>query len=158
MHPALLVLTALLGPVPGSSAQEPSRYDVVIRGGRVLDGTGNPFFHADVAIDDGRIVLIGKVPDVTVFGPVTIRNRSTYARPHAYSEGVRNSKRKSVEICSNNVFRGATRGRGRLFRAVDEKKSLVREVCIQKIVFMISPSQRPRESLAHGCSEGGLRC
>jgi N-acyl-D-aspartate/D-glutamate deacylase len=61
----------------------------VIRGGRVLDGTGNPFFHADVAIDDGRIVLIGKVPDVTVFDPVTIRNRSTYARPHAYSKGIR---------------------------------------------------------------------
>jgi len=72
MHPALLVLTALLGPVPGSSAQEPSRYDVVIRGGRVLDGTGNPFFHADVAIYD----------------PVTVRNRSTDARPHAYSEGI----------------------------------------------------------------------
>jgi len=89
MRSALLVFVVLLGLVPGSSAQEPSRYDVVIRGGRVLDGTGNPFFHADVAIDDGRIVLIGKVPDVTVFDPVTIRNRSTYARPHAYSEGIR---------------------------------------------------------------------
>jgi N-acyl-D-aspartate/D-glutamate deacylase len=89
MRPALLVFVVLLGLVPGSSAQEPSRYDVVIRGGRVLDGTGNPFFHADVAIDDGRIVLIGKVPDVTVFDPVTIRNRSTYARPHAYSKGIR---------------------------------------------------------------------
>jgi len=142
MRRALLVVLVELGLIAASSAQEPSRYDVVIRGGRVLDGTGNPFFHADVAIYD----------------PVTVRNRSTDARPHAYSEGVRNSKRKSVEICSNNVFRGATRGRGRLFRAVDEKKSLVREVCIQKIVFMISPSQRPRESLAHGCSEGGLRC
>jgi len=63
MRRTSLVLVVLLGLVSGSSAQETSSYDVVIRGGRVLDGTGNPFFHADVAIDDGRIVLIGSVPD-----------------------------------------------------------------------------------------------
>lgn len=39
-------------------------YDVVISGGRVLDGSGNPWFYADVAIKDGRIVRIGRVePD-----------------------------------------------------------------------------------------------
>jgi N-acyl-D-aspartate/D-glutamate deacylase len=79
MRPALLVLTALLGPVPGSSAQEPSRYDVVIRGGRALDGTGNPFFHADVAIDDGHIVLIGKVSDGRA--DRTIDARGLYVAP-----------------------------------------------------------------------------
>ncbi len=36
-------------------------YDVLIRHGRVVDGSGNPAFFADVAIRDGRIAAIGKV-------------------------------------------------------------------------------------------------
>jgi N-acyl-D-amino-acid deacylase len=38
-------------------------YDVVIRNGRVLDGAGNPWINADVAIRDGRFVKIGVVPE-----------------------------------------------------------------------------------------------
>ncbi|HEY3365769.1 MAG TPA: D-aminoacylase [Symbiobacteriaceae bacterium] len=33
-------------------------YDLVIRGGRIVDGTGNPWFRGDVAIQDGRIAAI----------------------------------------------------------------------------------------------------
>lgn len=36
-------------------------YDVVIRNGRVLDGSGNPWVNADVAIRDGKFVAIGRV-------------------------------------------------------------------------------------------------
>jgi N-acyl-D-amino-acid deacylase len=36
-------------------------YDLVIRNGRVLDGAGNPWIAADVAIKDGHFVRIGKV-------------------------------------------------------------------------------------------------
>jgi N-acyl-D-amino-acid deacylase len=43
-----------------SSAAEPP-YDIVIRQGRVLDGAGNPWILADVAIRDGRFVKIGRV-------------------------------------------------------------------------------------------------
>ncbi len=34
-------------------------YDVVIRGGRVADGTGGPLVAADVGIRDGRIAAVG---------------------------------------------------------------------------------------------------
>ncbi len=36
-------------------------YDLVIKNARVIDGTGNPWFRADVAIKDGRIARVGHV-------------------------------------------------------------------------------------------------
>ncbi|MET0246602.1 MAG: hypothetical protein ABW182_07630, partial [Sphingomonas sp.] len=52
-----LVAAVLL--VSNSAAPD---YDIVIRGGRVLDGAGNPWVKADVALKDGRVVRIGTVP------------------------------------------------------------------------------------------------
>ncbi len=36
-------------------------YDLVLRNGRIIDGTGNPARFADVAVKDGRIVTAGRV-------------------------------------------------------------------------------------------------
>lgn len=36
-------------------------YDLIVRGGQVIDGTGNPWFHADVAVKDGRIAAVGSL-------------------------------------------------------------------------------------------------
>jgi N-acyl-D-amino-acid deacylase len=38
-------------------------YDLVIRNGRVLDGAGNPWIAADVAVRDGRFARVGHVPE-----------------------------------------------------------------------------------------------
>src|SRR5436190_24148430 len=35
-------------------------YDLLIRNGRVVDGSGEPAFQADVAVQDGKIVGVGK--------------------------------------------------------------------------------------------------
>ena len=58
---ATCLIAAGLMAIPPVSAQEMAQYDLVIRGGRVLDGAGNPWIKADVAIADGRIVKIGTV-------------------------------------------------------------------------------------------------
>ncbi len=62
---ALLAASAALaaGSLPTRlSGQE---YDVVIRNGRVIDGTGNPWFAADIAITGDRIARIGRLGDAT---------------------------------------------------------------------------------------------
>ena len=60
-----LALAVAAGPHTASSQPSaPARapdYDVVIRNGRVLDGMGNPWILADVAIKDGKFVRIGRV-------------------------------------------------------------------------------------------------
>jgi dihydroorotase/N-acyl-D-amino-acid deacylase len=35
--------------------------DIVIHGGRIIDGAGNPWYVGDIAITDGRIVALGKI-------------------------------------------------------------------------------------------------
>src|SRR5215208_2847086 len=35
--------------------------DIQIKNGRILDGTGNSWFYADVAIRDGKIINVGNV-------------------------------------------------------------------------------------------------
>lgn len=59
---ALIVLIALsILRIPLSAQTDEEVYDVVIRNGRVLDGAGNPWIAADVAVKDGRFVRIGKI-------------------------------------------------------------------------------------------------
>jgi N-acyl-D-amino-acid deacylase len=43
----------------------PQSFDVLIKNGKVLDGTGNPWYFADLGISGDRIVAIGKLSNAT---------------------------------------------------------------------------------------------
>ena len=53
----LVVITAV------SHTQTSPPFDVVIVNGRVVDGTGSPWYAADVGIRSGRIAAIGRLAD-----------------------------------------------------------------------------------------------
>jgi dihydroorotase/N-acyl-D-amino-acid deacylase len=54
-----LVLMAILATSPLEAQTE--AYDIIIMNGRIVDGTGNPWFYGDVAIRGDRIIKVGRV-------------------------------------------------------------------------------------------------
>lgn len=57
--PALMLASALALALAGCGGGDSAAYDVLLTGGRVLDGSGDPPFAADVAVRDGRIAAVG---------------------------------------------------------------------------------------------------
>src|ERR1700682_3844786 len=59
MKPGILWLgLAVLVCVQDGSAQD---FDLLIRGGRIVDGTGNAAFYGDVGIRQGKIAALGQL-------------------------------------------------------------------------------------------------
>jgi N-acyl-D-amino-acid deacylase len=84
---AVLVGVGLSG---AGAATQPADFDIVIRNGRVLDGTGNPFIHADIGIRGDTIAAIGKLENARA--PKIVDARDRYVTPgfmalHEHIEG-----------------------------------------------------------------------
>ena len=62
-----------------ASSAHAAHYDVLLRGGRVLDGSGTPWFYADVALNGDRIAAVGKLPDATA--TLVVDARGLYVAP-----------------------------------------------------------------------------
>ncbi len=85
-----------------ADAQASPAYDLVITNGRVVDGTGNPWFRADVAVKDGRIVRVGHIvppgggaPSVAVSAREIVDAGNQIVAPgfidvHTHAEGIYN--------------------------------------------------------------------
>jgi N-acyl-D-amino-acid deacylase len=59
-----ILAVACAPPATGTRGVEPrAAYDLVIRNGRVLDGAGNPWVRAAVAVRGGVIAKVGEVPE-----------------------------------------------------------------------------------------------
>jgi N-acyl-D-amino-acid deacylase len=58
-----LILFVLVAVLSGGGEPQRGPFDLLIRNGRIADGTGNPSFVGDVGVRDGRIAEIGQLAD-----------------------------------------------------------------------------------------------
>ncbi len=56
----VLIVSSLL-----AACSKPASYDLILRGGTIVDGTGAPSYVGDVAIDGDAIAAIGNIGDAT---------------------------------------------------------------------------------------------
>ena len=81
-------------------------YDLIIRGGKIVDGSGAPAYHADLGISGGRVAAIGKISgpadrvidaDGLVVAPGVIDNHCHYDAQAVWDP-----------LCTYSCFHGAT--------------------------------------------------
>src|SRR6267378_1755143 len=121
---AFALLVPLLRP-----ALHAATYDLIIRNGRVIDGTGNPAFFADVAVRDGRIVVIGKghgdsateIDARGMIGAPGFIDVHTHADEIAEMPLAENFVRMGVTTVVVGNCGGSTPDVAGLFRAVEQK-------------------------------------
>ena len=54
-------LAALCAVTLAAQIPQPQSFDLLVKNGRVFDGTGNPAFPADIGVRDGKIVAVGRL-------------------------------------------------------------------------------------------------
>src|SRR5262245_52805412 len=58
-----LLLTGLAALLLAAPVRADGPYDLLIRNGRIIDGTGNPWTFGDVAVSGGKIIAVGRVKE-----------------------------------------------------------------------------------------------
>ncbi len=101
----VLTLISLALNATGSSAQQPSspspRYDILITGGSLIDGTGAPSRRADIGIKGDRIVAVSTL----------VRDAATFIDPHQYPVGIETVIVNGVIAVERSRPTGARAGR-----------------------------------------------
>src|SRR4029077_15563568 len=65
-------------------------YDLVIHNARVIDGAGNAWFRASIAVKDGRIAAVGRLTDASALRVIDARERIVapgFIDVHTHIEG-----------------------------------------------------------------------
>ncbi len=86
-------------------------FDTVFAGGHVMDGTGNPWFRADVAIRNGRIVAVGRLADLPARRTVDVQGlivAPDFIDMHSHAEEGLASDESERRAAPNVVSQGVT--------------------------------------------------
>lgn len=107
MRVAKLLVAILFAASPLSGQS----FDLLIRGGELLDGTGNPAIRADVGVIDGVIVAVGDLSGAT--GTRTIEAAGLHVAPgfidmHSHADRALHSGGRELRRASNLVAQGIT--------------------------------------------------
>ena len=84
----IILLFVLILLITGSKAQY--NIDILIKNGKIVDGTGNSWFYGDIAIDDGKIIQVGR--QINIAASKTIDAKGFIVAPgfidvHTHIEG-----------------------------------------------------------------------
>jgi dihydroorotase/N-acyl-D-amino-acid deacylase len=74
MRAVMLCVLAVCCATPGVPQPAP-RFDILIVNGHVVDGTGSPWYAADIGMRDGRIAAIGRLGDATANTRIDARGK-----------------------------------------------------------------------------------
>ncbi|GBD32003.1 D-aminoacylase [bacterium HR33] len=89
----------LLSVLPLCAAAQ--QYDLLIRNGRVLDGSGNPWYYADIAVSGDRIAAVGKLQSATARRVIDARGLYVapgFIDPHSHAaDGLESAQLSGAE-------------------------------------------------------------
>ena len=93
---SLFLAVALTGLANLTLAVKPNapKFDLIVTNGRIVDGSGNPWFRADVGIKDGRIIRVGKIDSAEAARVIDAANRIVspgFIDVHTHVESIYNS-------------------------------------------------------------------
>ncbi len=89
----IAVLSALV--VAAAAFPQQALYDVVIHDGMIVDGTGNPWYRADIV----------------VFDPKTVKDVATFEKPKQYPAGIEDVLVNGIVVVENGNHTGAKPGK-----------------------------------------------
>ena len=101
----LAAIAASAGVNPADDAAQQARYDVILRGGTVLDGSGSPRFVADVAVSDGFIARVGDLAGAEAEADVDVRGLFVapgFVNLHSHARG------SGLRLAANMLTQGVT--------------------------------------------------
>jgi N-acyl-D-amino-acid deacylase len=108
VHTRLILFVLILLALGASPfTQSPPPYDIVIRNGRVLDGSGNPWISTDIGIRGGRIVEMGRLGNAAASRVIDAQGRTVspgFIDVHSHaSQGLEGSLKEGRQLIAQGI-------------------------------------------------------